>query len=201
MTRLARLCALLVLAAGCEEESARPRVRPTAPPAPLPLRPPPLPLAAAPVGAPWIAFSSAEWGFHAEFPAPPTTEVIDLTSPAGPLQMHLFVAEHDAEAYVVTVIDGPPSSGKAVTTQLDRARDGAVANVKGRLVREEQRTHADLPARRLELTAGPADESQQIFVLLILREQRLYQALVAGPADPTRASRAERFFAALQIDR
>lgn len=151
--------------------------------------------------APWVAFTSSTWGFRAEFPEPPISEVMKIPGPGGELDMHMFAVDRGTWAYILTVHDGPPGAATAAGLQLDGARNGALANLAGRLLREEDLTRDGLPARRLEIAAGEADAHQRIDVLLILRERRLYQAIIAAPASEAITPEADRFFAALHVTR
>jgi hypothetical protein len=194
---------LLALALLACESSPRTPVAPPVPAKPVPTRPvvksPELP---PPVAAlPWVIFSSERWDFSAEFPGAPASEVLTVESMHGPVELHLFSSEQDGWAYMISAMEAP-ETGKAVVPAkvLDGARDGAVANVGGRLVKETQREHHGLPARRVEIVASPASGEQRLIGLLILRERRLYQVLVAAPSPaPALDAAAERFFAALQL--
>jgi hypothetical protein len=196
------LTALVVGACDREPEPAHqpapvaPRIAPPPPRPPPPIAPP----APAPVRpAPWVEFGSATWDFRAEFPEPPITEVIKVPTPVGELDMHLFAVDRGAWAYLVTVLERQAGPAVAPGLLLDGARNGAVTNVGGRLVRETELTREGLPARRLEIVAGEGEQQQRVEVLLILRGRRLYQAVIAAPASEAIAPEAERFFAALHV--
>jgi hypothetical protein len=200
---------VLVLVLGCEAPAtkAEPVPAPAPAPAPVPapgpvvaapLQPPPEP---APAVTPWVSFASERWEFTAEFPGAVNSEVMSVPTVAGPIEMHLFSAESAGWAYMISALDGPVSSGPVkVAKVLDGARDGAVANVGGRLVSETQLEHAGLPARRIEVLARPPEGEQRVIGLLVLRERRMYQALVVAPSPaPELPAAADRFFAALKI--
>lgn len=166
---------------------------PVVPPPPIVAAPP------APKPAPWVEFTSSTWDFRAEFPEPPISELIKVPTPTGELDMHLFAVDRGAWAYLVTVLERPEGPSVAPGLLLDGARNGAVANVRGRLLRETELTREGLPARRLEIVAGEGEQQQRVEVLLILRARRLYQAVIAAPANEAIAPEAERFFAALRV--
>jgi hypothetical protein len=196
-----RCCTLALALIGCGEAprpapiATRPVARAIAPPVAPPVATPPI---TAP--APWVAFSSERWNFSAEFPVAPASETLSLPSPAGPQTMDIFSCEHDLWAYMISALDGPTTGPENPAKLLDSARDGAVANVRGRLVRETQLEHHGLPARRVEIFADAAPEAggqQRLVGLLLLRQRRLYQVLVVGPADAKDLDRvADRFIAA-----
>lgn len=122
-----------------------------------------------------------------------------MPTPLGALDMHLFAVDRGAWAYLVTVLERLPDPLAAPGVLLDRARDGAVANVRGRLVRETELTREGLPARRLEVVAGDEQHAQRVEMLLILRGSRLYQAIVAAPASEAITPEADRFFAGVHV--
>ncbi|MBK7830599.1 hypothetical protein [Nannocystis sp.] len=200
---LLRCCTLALAVIGCGEAprpapiATRPVARAIAPPVAPHVVAPPI---AAP--APWVAFSSERWNFSAEFPVAPDSETLSLPTPAGPQTMDIFSCEHELWAYMISVVDGPATGGTSSAKLLDSARDGAVANVRGRLVRETQQEHHGLPARRVEIVADAAPEAggqQRLIGLLLLRQRRLYQVLVVGPADARDMDRvADRFIAAFK---
>jgi hypothetical protein len=174
-----------------------PIVAPTKLPPIAPALPPPRPVAA----DAWLAFASERWEFTAEFPGPPTTDVMSVPTVAGPLEMHMFTSELGGWAYMISVMDGP-QTGKPVAPGkvLDGARDGAVANIRGKLLAEQQLEHSGLPARRLEIVATPPEGEQRVIGLLVLRERKLYQALVVAPSPAKELGAiADRFFATLKI--
>lgn len=161
---------------------------------------PPL-LVAEPVAAPWLSFASERWQFTAEFPAAVRSDVMSVPTVAGALEVHLFSAEAGGWAYMISALDGPTIGGPVKPAKvLDGARDGAVANIHGRLVAETQLEHGGLPARRIEVIASPPEGEQRVFGLLVLQERRLYQALVVAPSPGLELPAiADRFFAALKI--
>lgn len=152
---------------------------------------------------PWVGFTSERWNFTAEFPGAPASEVLTVESMLGPVELHIFSSERDGWAYMISALEAP-DTGKAVAPAkvLDGARDGAVANVGGRLVSETQLEHDGLPARRVEIVAPSAGGEQRLIGLLVARERRLYQVLVAAPSPaPQLDAAAERFIAALKLPR
>jgi|GEM_PF-868458 len=195
------LLCLFALVLGCDNNSDAAQVAtPVSPTAPT------VPLVAAPIlpapdlPAPWVEFSAAELGFRAEFPAAPKTEVMKVPTVAGELSMQVFVVDQGAKAFMVSVADELPYKGEFVVARvLDGARDGAVSNIHGRLLREQQLEHDKLPARRLEIEAGTPEAPLRVEALLILRGRRLYQAVAVSPTGGPGGPEANRFFAALRI--
>lgn len=179
------------------EPIVAPIVPPVKRPPPIaPALPPPPPA----TSDAWLAFASERWDFTAEFPAAPASEVISLPTAAGALEMHMFASELGGWAYMISVLDGPEGKPVAPGKVLDGARDGAVANIRGKLLAEKQLTHAGLPARRIEIVATPPEGEQRLVGLLVLHERRLYQALVVAPSPAKDlAAAADRFFATLRI--
>lgn len=177
-----------------------PVVAPARVPPEIPAKVPPLP--ASPVAADaWLEFGSQQWQFTAEFPGPPASEVMSVPTVLGTLDMHVFTVEFDGWVYMISVLDGPRTGKPVVPAKvLDGARDGAVANIRGKLLAEQQLEHSRLPARRLEIVATPPEGEQRVIGLLVLRERRLYQALVVAPSPAKdHGAIADRFFASIKI--
>lgn len=193
------LC-LLALMPGCDRGDTTPRDVPASP-SPTPDAPATAPTPPTPPTQPaWIAFSSDKLGFRTEFPASPKNDTMKVPTALGEMEMQVFVLEQGTRAYMVSVSENLPSAQPIVVANvLDGARDGAVANIKGRLVSEKQITVDALPARRLEIAAGPPEAPLRVEAVLILRERKLYQALMVAPASEPSRPDAERFIAALHI--
>ncbi len=203
MRSLVLLPCLFVLVLGCDNNREAPPdatpVQPTAPVAApvVPAMPDAPVVPAAP--AAWIEFSSTELGFRAEFPAAPKSEVMKVPTVAGELSMQVFVVDQGSRAFMISVADELPFKGEFVVARvLDGARDGAVSNIHGKLIREQQIEHDKLPARRLEIEAGTPEAPLRVEALLILRGRRLYQAVAVAPAGPG-GPEADRFFGALHV--
>ena len=202
MRSLALTLSLFALALACDRGDPTPRDAPT--PGPPDTTPATAPAQAAPPAPPapstWVAFSSEKHGFRSEFPASPKTETMKVPTVLGEMEMQVFVLDHGTRAYMVSVSDNLPTDQPLVVANvLDGARDGAVTNIQGRLVSEKQQTIDDLPARRLEIAAGPLESPLRVEAILILRERRLYQALMVAPASEPSRPDAERFLAALRM--
>ena len=198
MRSLALPLCLLALMPGCDRGDTTPRDVPATPTPDVtaPALTPP----AQPTQPAWIAFSSDKLGFRTEFPASPRNETMKVPTVLGEMEMQVFVVEQGTRAYMISVSENLPSAQPLVVANvLDGARDGAVANIQGRLVSEKQITVDDLPARRLEIAAGPLDTPLRVEAVLILRDRKLYQALMVAPASEPSRPDAERFITALHV--
>jgi hypothetical protein len=193
MRSLALPLSLLVLASGCDRGEPAPREVPAPDVAATTPAQPPAPPA-------WVAFSSEKHGFRTEFPASPKSDTMKVPTALGELEMQVFILEQGTRAYMISVSDNLPTAEPLdVANVLDGARDGAVSNIQGRLVSEKQQTVDQLPARRLEISAGPPESPLRVEAIVILRDRKLYQALMVAPAGEPSRPDAERFLAALRM--
>ena len=83
-------------------------------------------------------YTSDEGGFSVSFPGSPAQDAQNVNTPVGAIVMHTFLIEKSDYAYMVAYSDYPESlvSQTPADAILSGARDGAVANVQGRLVSE-----------------------------------------------------------------
>ena len=160
------------------------------------------PVAKPPRGS-WMEFRSDEAGFSARFPAAPKASTVPTPSVLGNLDQKMFSVEKDDAFYAVTVTEYPAEAvaGGDVATMLDGARDGAVANVKGKLVREEQLKVEGFPCRKMEVLGGEQGIKLEIDNLMCVVDHRLLQAVVVRPVGGLTKEQVERFLASLKPHR
>lgn len=114
----------------------------------------------------WKQFTSSEGRFFALFPSNPTEEVETVDSARGPLNLHIFgVSLEDGTWFSVSYSDYPIATFQPldVGSLLDGARDGMIANVRGKLISEKPISLGNYPGRELvvEVSKGP-------FVLVVI---------------------------------
>ncbi len=107
----------------------------------------------------WKQFTSSEGRFSALFPSNPKEEVETVDSAIGPLNIHFFLSEKENSWFAVSYSDYPYVAIQAVDVSelLDGARDGMVANVRGKLISEKPISLGNYPGRELvvEVSKGP----------------------------------------------
>jgi hypothetical protein len=146
-------------------------------------------------GLKWQEFASRTGGFYIVMPGSPDSEVHDVFTAVGVLELHTFFVQVRDSAYMVGYSDYPKFlvDSAVVDEMLDGARDGAVANVDGRLVWERRIRLQGYPGRELWIEADVDGESGLAHARLYLVGTRLYQILVAGPTHEYSQSNAEKF--------
>ena len=131
-------------------------------------------------------FTSETGGFSIETPLDLVEASQSVPTAAGDIEIYTYTAEDDNAAYVVAYSDYPAEIVEQTdpVTILDGGRDGAVGNVGGTLVSEDQIELAGNPGRSLVIDAQTDDgQAATINARIYLVENRLYQALVVVPKD------------------
>ena len=147
----------------------------------------------------WIEFSSQEGKFTARFPSAPNKEVTQAPSPIGPIDSVIFAAQLGEAMFGVTYADYPEKILKdfKLDAGLDGARNGAINNIGGKLVKEEQITFAGHKARAFEATATADGMKLRYESRLFFASPRLYQLIVVSREEETVPS--QRFFDSFQL--
>jgi hypothetical protein len=136
-------------------------------------------------------FTSETGRFKVLMPGkPPVTE---LKTPAG--IMHVVQVETKSGAYLASWIDLPveaADSDKKAQARLDKGRDGMIATLKGKLVREKKISLEDKHPGRDVLAEVTFPDKGQLRARLFLVDSRLYQVIVAGTKAWTESEEADR---------
>lgn len=153
------------------------------------------PPAAEPPHGSWIAFESQEGRFKAQFPRSPQTETSQTPTAVGNLDMITYSAQNGEVYYAVATADYPADMVKASDPAkiLDGARDGAAANVNGKLTSEKQIDVNGHKGRRINITASMQGIDLVLDAVLILVENRLFQAIVVHPTTQSVDADIEHF--------
>lgn len=146
----------------------------------------------------WAEYRPAGGGFALEMPDQWKTEVMNIDTAVGQVKGYTATVEVGAVGFMSMYIPYPPDAvrGRPVEGMLDGARDGAVANVHGRLRSEEKITVDNHPGRQIIIDA-PNDMVlvQKFFVL----DAKLIQAIVGGHPGVEKNSDAIRFLQSLKV--
>lgn len=144
--------------------------------------------------AEWKTLSPEGEGFTCQMPgeAKPLTQKVETA--AGPLEVVLYIVELADSAYLVNSTKIPANAIEATTEErLDGARDGAVANSKGKLVEEQKITVQGNPGRQL-LIEQPGGLCTQLKVMMV--HDRLIQLLVVTKSDRESAQKVFKLLTA-----
>jgi hypothetical protein len=131
-------------------------------------------------------FTSETGGFTIDSPLDLIEASQSVPTAAGDIDIYTYTAENDNAAYVVAYSDYPAEIVEQTDPAmiLDGGRDGAVGNVGGTLVSEDQIELDGNPGRSLVIDAETDDgQAATINARIYLVENRLYQALVVVPKD------------------
>src|SRR5262249_33927006 len=136
--------------------------------------------------AEWKEFTSKEGGFAVLLPGTPVEQRQLVKTPVGSVDVHLFVVDPEGApgAYVVGYSDFPEvalNDGGA-QKRLDNARDGAVAQVKGKLKSEKKIKLKGVPGRELHIEVN---DKTAVRLRLYVVQNRLYQVMSIGPREAT----------------
>jgi hypothetical protein len=142
--------------------------------------------ASAVVTAPAAGTPAPEWkqypyptdGFAASFPSQPKMEKQNVATAAGSLDFHTYTSEDNTAALIAAVCNyGENAAGKDPDVILDGAKNGAVQNIKGRLVSEKKIMMGEHHGIAFE----GQNESAHISARIYMVGTTLYQMIVALP--------------------
>jgi hypothetical protein len=123
----------------------------------------------------WKEFTSTAGAFSVLLPGTPTEQTQRLNTQVGTIDVHLFILEQDNAQYLVAYNDYPDAMAQSANADkvLDGAREGVVANVRGRLVSEQRISLAAHPGRELHIKVPEGLQAMRTRLFLV--KQRLYQ--------------------------
>src|SRR5579883_972216 len=154
----------------------------------------------APAQAPeqsWAEYRPAGAGFALDMPGQWTSDVMNIDTAIGPVKGYSATVEAGGRGYMSMYIPYPPDKvrGRPIEPMLDGARDGAVANVHGRLRSEERITVDDHPGRQIIIDTDDTVLVQRFFAL----DATLIQAIVGGHAGIENEPNTIRFLQSLRV--
>lgn len=145
----------------------------------------------------WTKYAPEGMGYSVEMPKQWTLSNQDVKTDLGPIKMNMATVDAQTKAYMSIHSVFPQSHiGKTPSDMLlDNARDGAVKNVKGRLLTEEKLVMGGSPARHIVVDTGTARVSQR----LVLSGVKLIQAIYVGPPGTETEPDTIRFFSSFAV--
>jgi hypothetical protein len=146
----------------------------------------------------WIEYRPEGVGYSVEMPGEWTPSNQDVPTAFGSLKAYVATVAKSNRAYITRHISYPPDAirGRPDTTMLDGVRDGEVANMKGKLRKEERIVVSDLPAREIIVDAP---RNLVVVVRYFLMRTMLVQALVAGPKNVESDPDTRHFLDSLKV--
>lgn len=172
---------------------------PAATPPPPPAATPPPPTTATPQmpAATWSEYRPAGVGYRIEMPAAWSVSSESVPTDLGPIAMNMATVDQGARAYMAIHSIFPQShiDRTPAETLLNNARDGAVRNVKGKLLNERRIMLQGNPGRHI-LVDTPDNRVSQRFVLV---GNKLIQAIYVGAAGDEFQPNVVRFFNSFTI--
>lgn len=134
-------------------------------------------------GSTWDEFTSSEGAFSILLPGVPTEQTKTVNTAVGPIDAHFFLLERKDVAYMVGYSDYPDTVVQKNNPDaiLEAARNGAVANVQGKLLSELMVSLNGYPGRELKIE--PAGGKGTIKAKIFMVGNRLYQVMVVTPRE------------------
>jgi hypothetical protein len=145
----------------------------------------------------WAAYSPTGAGFTVDMPGQWTTEGRDVQTDVGVIKMNMATVDQTSQVYmtIYSIFPEQHINNTPHEVLLNNARDGAVKNVNGTLVKEDKLSIGGFPARHLTVDTSAGRVSQR----LILAGTRLLQAIYVGPAGNETTADVGRFFQSFQV--
>jgi hypothetical protein len=127
------------------------------------------------------AFSPDGGGFSIMLPGTPELQTQTVNTAAGPIVVKMYIVNDNGMAYIVSYNDYPQEAMDQTTPEqvLDGARDGAVANVYGKLLSETILSLDGYPGRQINVGVGDNGIKARIYLV----NNRLYNVMVSGPGQ------------------
>jgi hypothetical protein len=146
----------------------------------------------------WKEFASKEGRFKVLMPGTPTQKQLDTESDFGKGVLHMNTVQSGKTMYGANYCDFPAKIKEVPIKQvLDSSRDGAVANLEGKLASEQDLKLGDHPGREIRIEVAGGKQLFRARVYLV--EQRLYQVVVFGTKDAATSKEADKFLDSFQL--
>jgi hypothetical protein len=150
--------------------------------------------------AEWKEFTSKEGHFKVVMPGTPKQQQFDTESDFGKGVLHMNSVQAGKTIYGANYCDFPAEIRKAPIKKVyDSSRDGAVANLEGKLVGEKEITLGKYPGREIQIEVAGGKQLFRARVFLV--EQRLFQVVVMGTKEAAISKEADKFLDSFKLDR
>jgi hypothetical protein len=146
----------------------------------------------------WKEFASKEGRFKVLMPGTPDQDKAETDSDFGKGVLHMSVVRAGKTTYGANYCDFPAEIKKAPLKQVyDSSRDGAVANLEGKLASEKDVKLGEYPGREIQIDVA---EGKRLFrVRVYLVDQRLYQVVVFGTREAAVSKEADKFLDSFEL--
>ncbi len=148
----------------------------------------------------WVEFSSQKGNFSVLLPKKPVEEKETVNTKIGPVELYAFLVElqNGKVVYGVTYSDYPAEMVEKSNPDdlLDRARNGAVRNISGKIIKEKRIVIEGYPGRELRVVFGKTGVMKY---RLYLVKNRLYQIMVLAEEENLLSSADERFLNSFRL--
>lgn len=136
----------------------------------------------------WTEFSSGPGNFSVLLPGTPEEQTQSVDTPAGSIDIHMFLLDQGSSAFMVGYSDYPESLIAQADPMLllDGARDGAVGNVGGTMRSERELTLNSNPGREIKFDVPDSSDlpgGGYAVARLYLVQNRLYQVIGMAKKD------------------
>jgi hypothetical protein len=146
----------------------------------------------------WKEFASKEGRFTVLMPGTPKQNKADTESDFGKGVLYMNVMQIGKVMYGANYCDYPAEVKKASIKKIyDASRDGAVANMKGKLDSEKDIKLGEYPGREIRIEVA---EGKYLFrARVYLVEQRLYQVVILGTPEDATSKEADKFLDSFKL--
>ncbi|MBL4685438.1 MAG: hypothetical protein JKY37_12660 [Nannocystaceae bacterium] len=150
----------------------------------------------------WMEFSSETAGFKTRFPAAPEHKKLSAPTALGDVATEMFSCEIEGGAFLAVSVSTMPAALKEsefdMEAGLDGARNGAINNVQGTLLKEKSIKWLGFDAREFEAKTTRDGGEMRLVARIVLKWPKLYQLMIvyptAAPVPPI-----QRFFAEFEL--
>lgn len=127
-------------------------------------------------------FKCEEGNFSVMMPGTPSKEIKDVPTAVGKVQLIMYMAGTGNEVYMASYSDYPEEFAKAadVDSVLQGAKTGAVQNVKGELISEENIKLQDIQGLLFNITVP---EKAHMRCKIFLKANRMFQFMIISPVS------------------
>jgi hypothetical protein len=146
----------------------------------------------------WKEFASKEGRFKVLMPGTPKKEKAETESDFGKGVLHMNTVQAGKTMYGANYCDFPAKIKKVSLKQiLDSSRDGAVANLEGKLASEKDIKLGKYTGREIRINVAGGKQLFRARVYLV--EQRLYQVVVFGTREAATSKEADKFLDSFKL--
>lgn len=145
-------------------------------------------------------FTSKAGRFSVMMPGKPKKQTQNVPSAVGNIKMDVYSVDRFSYAYLVMTSDMPtPRKLKddEIRQVLNDARDGALGQTKGKLVKETEITIDGYIGKEIEITAPEVKGMARNRMYWV--DGRLYQVMVVGPKSTIHSDDTEKFYASFKL--